>query len=235
MKKTSTIADSGSTVRPLVSRATVLILAVVLLTLGIGARLGTQNARIYLLWGSFGLSVYLVLEAAAKYRSFRKRVKTSTALVHKLDQFVTTDYTIQFVRRDPCCNSAAGAAEKTESSAPRYLLVVDDEPQVCKLTARMLENAQIPVRTCALAEEALELAHDAIGILCDVHLAGTEGPDLVHRLRQHGYSGPIIMMSGDSTRSTVKESLDAGSDDYLVKPFEQQSLLRRVRRLIPVE
>src|SRR5258708_35975737 len=85
MASTSTTADSGSTERPLVSRSTVLILAVVLLAIGIGAQLGEQNARLYLLWGWFGLSVYLVLEGAAEYRSFRQKAKSSTEIMHKLD------------------------------------------------------------------------------------------------------------------------------------------------------
>ncbi len=235
MQHESTTANDVLVSRTLISSATILILAIVLLALGTGAQIPQENARTFLLWGCFGLSAYLILELAARYKSVRQYLRNQTAILHKLDQLITTDFTIQFVQRDTSMASPPGLHRKAQECEGRHLLVIDDEPHVAKLIARMLKGEGIPVRSCALPEEALELARDAMAILCDVHLAGVEGTDLVRSIRQDGYIGPIIMMSGDSARSTVKESLDAGIDDYLIKPFKRQALLQRVRRVISAD
>ncbi|HVC98363.1 MAG TPA: response regulator [Pirellulales bacterium] len=231
----TTLADGTLASPRHVSRATILILAVVLLAMGVGARLPEEQSGVELLWGGFGLTAYLILELAARYKSSRRDVKNRSRVMHKLDQIVTTDFAIKFVRRHASAESGANVGENALQSAQRYLLVIDDEPQVRDLITRMLKTEGIAVRSCESLEGALELAPGAVGILCDVHLAGIDGADVVRRLRHEGYSGHVIMMSGDSDLSTVKESLTAGIDDYLIKPFEKQALLQRVRRLVAVE
>ncbi len=231
----TTPTDDQSPARPFVSRTTILILAVVLLAMGVGTRLPDEGSGVFLLWGGFGLTCYFLLELTAKYKSLRKDVKNRSRLRHKLDQIVTTDFTFKFVRRHTNRASAANGAENFEPFAQRYLLVIDDEPQVRDLITRMVQSEGIASRSCATLDEALELAPAAMGILCDVHLAGIDGADVIRRLRQEGYSGHVIMMSGDAARSTVRESLSAGIDDYLIKPFEKQALLQRARRLVAID
>jgi CheY-like chemotaxis protein len=115
-----------------------------------------------------------------------------------------------------------------------HLLVIDDEPQLGKMIKAMLRPDGIKVRSCEGPDEALPLAAGAFAILCDVHLGSVEGMEVVRELRRQGYTGPIIMMSGDRTRSTVEQSIEAGIDDYLVKPFDRRLLLAKLQRHLPV-
>jgi CheY-like chemotaxis protein len=235
MENDTNIAEGAIRPRPLLSRATILILALVLLSMGAGAQLSHDHGSSLLKWGGFGLVAYLALELAARFRSLRECFQSQSTASRKLNQLEMTDLAIQFGRRKSTGEAQPQPPGEACPTAPKFALVIDDEPQVAKLIKRMLTTEGILVRSCERAQEALELAHDAICVLCDVHLAGVHGADVVRSLRQHGYSGPVVMMSGDSRRSVVEGSLGAGIDDYLIKPFDEQTLLKRVRRLVDSE
>jgi len=86
------------------------------------------------------------------------------------------------------------------------------------------------VRSCDDAQSAHELAANAEGILCDVHLGDEHGPDIVRELRRRGIQAPILMLTSDATRATVVESIQAGITDYVLKPIDAQSLIEKVTR-----
>jgi DNA-binding response OmpR family regulator len=69
-------------------------------------------------------------------------------------------------------------------------------------------------------------------ILLDVMLPKLDGISLCQRLRQHGYSLPILMLTARDTSTDKVNGLDAGADDYVVKPFDLQELLARIRALL---
>jgi DNA-binding response OmpR family regulator len=69
-------------------------------------------------------------------------------------------------------------------------------------------------------------------ILLDVMLPRLDGISLCQRLRQHGYSLPILMLTARDTSTDKVNGLDAGADDYVVKPFDLQELLARIRALL---
>lgn len=125
-------------------------------------------------------------------------------------------------------------AEPTPERLSRHVLVIDDEPRLRQMITQMLQPEGISVRSCEKAEEAVPLSAGACAILCDVHLGTEEGMDVVRELRRSGYAAPIIMMSGDRTRTTVEESIDAGINDYLVKPFDRRLLISKLKRHIGV-
>lgn len=78
--------------------------------------------------------------------------------------------------------------------------------------------------------DAVRLAPDAQAILCDVHLAGEDGRDVVRTLKQSGSKIPFIMVSGDCTRRTIEECVNLGIDDYLIKPFSPLALLTKLEK-----
>ena len=130
----------------------------------------------------------------------------------------------------PPAPAPATVVDDRPETQARQLLVIDDEPEITKMITLMLRSEGISICSCADPEQAAELSHSASAILCDVHLGKFLGIDIVRSLRQNGFSGPVIMMSGDRTRSTVKGSIEAGINDYLTKPFDRQMLLSRVVR-----
>ncbi|MEX0703875.1 MAG: HDOD domain-containing protein [Planctomycetales bacterium] len=112
----------------------------------------------------------------------------------------------------------------------KRILVVEDDLAVVRLIERMLEEFNVAVASAADADDARQHAVLADAVLCDVHLDGEGGPEFVRSLRQQRFSRPIIMISGDRSRSTVMECLESGADDYLVKPFDKATLVDRLRR-----
>ena len=112
------------------------------------------------------------------------------------------------------------------------LLVVDDEDQACRVTARMLTAAGFPVRTAASGDEALRIVEHEGKVqllVTDVVMPGMDGLELAERLRQSHSALPVLFMSGAMSRSQLR----GFSGPFLQKPFSQAELLREVRRLLP--
>jgi DNA-binding response OmpR family regulator len=115
---------------------------------------------------------------------------------------------------------------------PRVLVVEDDE-----------EIAQVLQRSLRLGGYDVRLAHDGPAaldqasafnpdlVVLDLGLPGLDGIDVAKRLRS-GDDVPILMLTARDAVESRVEGLDAGADDYLVKPFERQELLARLRALL---
>jgi DNA-binding response OmpR family regulator len=115
-----------------------------------------------------------------------------------------------------------------------HLLVVEDDPRLGRLLTRMLEEERHLVELTASGEEALEIAEAGSGIdavILDIGLPDISGIQVAARLRRAGSRLPILMLTArDSVEDRVK-GLDAGADDYLVKPFAFAELSARLRAL----
>lgn len=114
------------------------------------------------------------------------------------------------------------------------ILVVEDEPQLNKLTSERLTRESYSVDSCLDGEEAWEYlemgSYDLI--LLDVMLPKINGIEIVRRLRAKEDLTPVLLLTAlDAIEDRVK-GLDAGADDYLVKPFAYEELLARMRVLI---
>ena len=114
------------------------------------------------------------------------------------------------------------------------ILVVDDEPSVRDALDRALRMDGYRVQLAADGTEALDaLAHtppDAI--VLDVLMPGPDGLEVCRRLRAAGDRTPVLMLTArDAVPDRVK-GLDAGADDYLVKPFALEELGARLRALL---
>jgi len=114
------------------------------------------------------------------------------------------------------------------------VLVVEDERKVASFLARALRENAYAVDIAETGEKALEMAAKAPYdvILLDVRLPGLSGIEVCRELRAGGVEAPVLMLTARSLVEQRVEGLDAGADDYLVKPFVLAELHARVRALI---
>jgi two-component system OmpR family response regulator len=120
------------------------------------------------------------------------------------------------------------------------VLVVEDEPKMASLVARGLcedgHTADVADRGEAALWMAEAVPYDAI--LLDVMLPGLNGFETCRRLREQGVWAPVLMLTARDAVSDRVGRLDAGADDYLVKPFsfaELSARLRALARRVPPE
>jgi two-component system, OmpR family, response regulator MprA len=114
------------------------------------------------------------------------------------------------------------------------ILVVDDEPAVRDAVQRALKLESYQVDTAADGAEALKsltLSSPDLMIL-DVLMPKIDGLEVCRRLRAAGDPTPVLMLTARDSVANRVEGLDAGADDYLVKPFALDELLARVRALL---
>lgn len=113
-------------------------------------------------------------------------------------------------------------------------LIVEDHDELAGLIAERLDEAGFPNDRAAGADDARLLveACDYGGILLDLGLPDGDGVDLLTWIRQRGLALPVLVLTARSSVADRVAGLDAGADDYLVKPFATDELLARVRALL---
>jgi two-component system, OmpR family, response regulator len=113
------------------------------------------------------------------------------------------------------------------------VLVVEDETRMSRLLKRGLEEEGHAVDLAADGPEGLWLAteHPYSAIVLDVMLPGFDGFELCRRLRAAGVWAPVLMLTARDGVDDRVRGLDAGADDYLVKPFSLLELAARLRAL----
>ena len=114
------------------------------------------------------------------------------------------------------------------------ILVVDDEPAVREAVERALRLDGHDVLLAADGHEALDTldARPPDAVVLDVLMPRVDGLELCRRMRRRGDRTPVLMLTARDTVSDRVAGLDAGADDYLVKPFALEELLARVRALL---
>lgn len=115
----------------------------------------------------------------------------------------------------------------------KTILVIDDEPQIRRFLRIGLSAQHYDVVEAENAHEGLEKAVLASPrlIILDLGLPDCDGQELLVQLREF-YSGPIIILSVRHHEAEKVAALDAGANDYVVKPFGIQELLARIRALL---
>src|SRR5690554_4962954 len=115
-----------------------------------------------------------------------------------------------------------------------HILLVEDDIQIAEAlcAALSLENFTVDhVSTAAAAEHALALGHfDAL--VLDLGLPDEDGLSLLQRLRQKSHELPVLILSARDSVSQRVEGLQAGADDYLLKPFDLRELAARLHSLL---
>jgi DNA-binding response OmpR family regulator len=114
------------------------------------------------------------------------------------------------------------------------LLLVEDQPDAARLIAKGLREQAYAVDVAADGVAAAHQAavHDYDAIVLDVMLPGRDGFSICRDIRRQGSPVPILMLTARDDVEARVAGLDAGADDYLVKPFDFRELLARVRALI---
>jgi two-component system OmpR family response regulator len=114
------------------------------------------------------------------------------------------------------------------------VLVTEDEPKVARAVARGLRHEGYAVDVAVRGEEAVRNArvYDYDAIVLDVMLPGVDGFTVCRTLREAGVWAPVLMLTARDQVDDRVHGLDAGADDYLVKPFAFSELLARLRALI---
>lgn len=117
------------------------------------------------------------------------------------------------------------------------VLLVDDSGVMRKIISRALHALWIEdVVEAADGVEALEKFGDGAGfdlVLTDWNMPNMNGLELVTAIRAAGHKLPIMMITTETEKSQVLAAIQAGINDYLVKPFDQESLIAKLERVCP--
>jgi DNA-binding response OmpR family regulator len=117
------------------------------------------------------------------------------------------------------------------SNASRLLVVDDDQDLRDTLAEQLGLHEEFQVMVVETAEAAIEaVKDDRIDLaIMDVGLPDMDGREAVKVMRQNGFRSPIIMLTGQGSDSDTVMGLEAGANDYVVKPFKFAVLLARIR------
>ena len=114
------------------------------------------------------------------------------------------------------------------------ILIVEDEPSLNKIIAKRLKIEAYSVDSAFNGKEALAYldAADYDLLIVDIMMPEMDGLTLVKTLRSRGSQVPVLFLTARDSLQDKVSGLDCGGDDYLVKPFEFEDLLARIRSLL---
>ncbi len=116
------------------------------------------------------------------------------------------------------------------------VLVVDDSGVMRKIVIRGLDSCGVTtILEAADGKEAWDLfqAHTFDMVLTDWNMPNMNGLELVQAIRAEGHKVPIMMITTETEKSQVLAAIQAGVNDYLVKPFDQETLQVKIGRVLP--
>ena len=114
------------------------------------------------------------------------------------------------------------------------ILVVEDQKDLNEIIVRKLTSEHYTVDACYSGDEALDFLRCAEydGVILDIMLPGITGLGVLREMRAAHDSTPVLMLTALGTVEDRVAGLDAGADDYLVKPFDFDELMARVRAIV---
>jgi two-component system response regulator MprA len=123
---------------------------------------------------------------------------------------------------------------KSAANAEFLVVVAEDDPSVRKAVQRVLDLEGYQVQTANDGNAALELITSSKphAVVMDVMMPFADGLTVTRELRQRGNRTPVLLLTARHEVGDRVAGLDAGADDYLVKPFAVDELLARVRALL---
>jgi DNA-binding response OmpR family regulator len=114
------------------------------------------------------------------------------------------------------------------------ILVIEDDTLLRDAVDVILSQAGFVVNGVGTAEDGLALLTRwrVDLILLDIRLPGIGGVEALGRLRRAGHAMPVLMMTADSSAATVQRVMAAGGNGYVLKPFDPDTLLKRVKKAL---
>lgn len=114
------------------------------------------------------------------------------------------------------------------------LLVAEDEKDMNRLITRALEKEGYGVDSCFDGEEAMNYLESAEydGVILDIMMPKMDGHQVLKKLRARGSDLPVLFLTARDSIADRVAGLDLGADDYLIKPFDFDELLARVRAMM---
>jgi DNA-binding response OmpR family regulator len=137
------------------------------------------------------------------------------------------------IDRKPAAANNIETLDAVETTRGMRLLIVDDDPEIVSILKRGLLYEGYNVETASDGSEALAKAREKEPdlVILDIMMPGVDGVEVSKRLRQAD-DIPILMLTAKGTVPDKIEGLESGADDYMVKPFDFDELLARVRALL---
>ena len=122
----------------------------------------------------------------------------------------------------------------TDYERPPRVLVVEDDDAIAQVLQRSLRMEGYDVRVAGDGIAALDQAHAFLPdlVILDLGLPRLDGIEVAKTLRRSEDEVPILILTARDALESRVQGLDSGADDYLVKPFERQELLARMRALL---
>ena len=114
------------------------------------------------------------------------------------------------------------------------IIIIEDNRALANNIRRYLELEHYAASVCFDGTEGLNrvLGGEQDCIILDLDLPGMHGLEVCRRLRAAGNPSPVLMLTASGAKRDIVQGLDAGADDYLVKPFDMEELVARVRSLL---
>lgn len=114
------------------------------------------------------------------------------------------------------------------------VLVVEDDADIAAVVTRLLRAEGLESRACSDGTTAIAECQTFKPdvVLLDLGLPGIDGVDVAKQLREQGFDAGIIAVTARDAKESTVEGLDAGLDDYVVKPFDRNELLARIRSVL---
>jgi DNA-binding response OmpR family regulator len=127
--------------------------------------------------------------------------------------------------------------EAASGSAPRRILVADDEPHIRRILSTLLRNASFDVDEAADGGEALALMDSESSydfVLLDLMMPVANGLEVLKAIRGDSdrWATPVIILTAKGQDTDRDEALEAGADDFLTKPFSPKKLLARIQEIL---
>lgn len=122
----------------------------------------------------------------------------------------------------------------TKSAMRSTILVAEDDPSISNVLFRALSHEGYNVKRAVDGAEALRMltAQPTDLVILDITMPHVDGLEVCRRLREGGNHRPVLMLTARTEVGNRVAGLDAGADDYLVKPFALEELLARIRALL---
>ncbi len=115
------------------------------------------------------------------------------------------------------------------------ILIVDNEEKFCKVVQAALRLEGLESEYCTSGTQALEFLtrHSEVEVvLTDLRMEGMSGMELLETIKQNHPSVEVMLMTAYATQQTAVEALKKGAYDYLIKPFDMDEMILRVRRIL---